>query len=216
MNSAWAPKRSFTPNTRSPTSNFGDAGPEPTTTPANSVPSVRYFGRRRPLKKRTKNGRGRRNPQSVRLTVDMWTSTSTSSAAGTGTCHRLDPQHVGISVAVVDGGAHRRLRCFGQHDPYHIVGGAWEGECSSCRSSARDADVPDAGRPRVPLDETGRQSCERVLRRVSRRHPLPRGPFAVALSASPEGDVLIYSPRRRHHRGDPSGRRLGGVRRQEK
>ena len=66
-----------------------------TTTPANSVPSVRYFGRRSPLKKRTKNGRGSRNPQSVRFTVAVWTSTSTSSAAGTGRRDLLDPQHVG-------------------------------------------------------------------------------------------------------------------------
>ena len=61
------------------------AVPAAATTPANSVPRTRCLGRTSPLNARTKNGRGSRKPQSVRLTVVAWTRTSTSPAAGSGT-----------------------------------------------------------------------------------------------------------------------------------
>jgi hypothetical protein len=72
-NSAWVPNLSaLTPKTWSPTASSLTAAPTASTAPASSVPRIRCFGRRRPLKKRTKNGFGWRKPQSVRVTVVAW------------------------------------------------------------------------------------------------------------------------------------------------
>src|SRR6186997_2121413 len=72
------------PNTSSPTANWLTAPPTATTSPASSMPGVRYFGRRSPVKKREKNGSAARKPQSVRLTVVARTLTRTSSSFGFG------------------------------------------------------------------------------------------------------------------------------------
>jgi hypothetical protein len=58
--------------------------PASTTSPANSIPRILRFGRRRPVKNRAMNGFALRKPQSVRFTVVAWTRTSASSSFGTG------------------------------------------------------------------------------------------------------------------------------------
>src|SRR5262245_10251723 len=80
--SAFAPPRR--PKTRSPGANSVTAPPTASTTPASSMPTTRRFGRRSPVKAREKNGLAPRKPQSVRVTVDAWTRTRTSSELGTG------------------------------------------------------------------------------------------------------------------------------------
>src|SRR2546421_1855840 len=92
MNSACAPNLSpLLPKTRSPTANSLTAAPTASTSPANSVPRTRCFGRRRPKTRRLIKERARplrrlasRVAQSNRLTVVAWTLTRTSSSLGTG------------------------------------------------------------------------------------------------------------------------------------
>src|SRR5438067_10202677 len=92
MNSACAPKLSpLVPKTLSPTANSRTAAPTASTSPANSVPRTRCFGRRRPKTRRLIKERARplrrlasRVAQSNRLTVVAWTLTRTSSPLGTG------------------------------------------------------------------------------------------------------------------------------------
>src|SRR5207248_9391182 len=92
MNSACAPKLSpLLPKTLSPTANARTAAPTASTSPANSVPRTRCFGRRRPKTRRLIKERARplrrlasRVAQSNRLTVVAWTLTRTSSSLGTG------------------------------------------------------------------------------------------------------------------------------------
>src|SRR5919197_4615573 len=82
-NSAWAPDP-LTPKTWSPTSNSVTAAPTASTSPANSMPRIFRFGRRRPVKNRLMKNSALRSPQSVRLTVVAWILTRTSSSFGTG------------------------------------------------------------------------------------------------------------------------------------
>src|SRR2546423_6958962 len=92
MNSACAPKPSpLLPTTLSPTANSRTAAPTASTSPANSVPRTRCFGRRRPKTRRLIKERARplrrfvsRVAKSNRLTVVAWTLTRTSSSLGTG------------------------------------------------------------------------------------------------------------------------------------
>src|SRR3990172_1609982 len=84
MNSAWPPKPGALPNTWSPTLNSVTAAPTSSTSPASSTPSVRHLGRRRPAKKRQKNGRAARAWVSVWVTVVAWIRMRTWSSPGTG------------------------------------------------------------------------------------------------------------------------------------
>src|SRR5205823_5272344 len=92
MNSACAPNPiPLLPKTPSPTANSLTAAPTASTTPANSVPRTRCFGRRRPKTRRLIKERARplrrlasRVAQSNRLTVVARTLTRTSSSLGTG------------------------------------------------------------------------------------------------------------------------------------
>src|SRR3990170_1258786 len=84
MNSACAPKLGGLPKMWSPTWNWLTAAPTAATSPASSTPSVRHFGRRRPPKKRQKNGWAARACVSVWVTVVARIRMRTSSSLGTG------------------------------------------------------------------------------------------------------------------------------------
>ena len=60
------------------------AVPTSTTSPANSMPEIRCFGRRNPVTKRLMKNSALRSPVSVRVTVVANTLTRTSSSFGTG------------------------------------------------------------------------------------------------------------------------------------
>src|ERR1039458_668337 len=83
--SAWVPNlHGFNPKTQSPVLNSVTAAPASATSPANSVPRIRRFGRRSPVTNRAAKGVPPRSPVSVLLTVVAWTLTRTSSSLGTG------------------------------------------------------------------------------------------------------------------------------------
>ena len=77
-------RRPRIPKTLSPTLNSVTAAPTASTSPASSLPRILRFGRRRPVKKREMNDSALRSPQSLRLTVEAWILTRTSSSLGTG------------------------------------------------------------------------------------------------------------------------------------
>ena len=83
------------------------AAPTASTSPASSAPRIRSFGRRKPLKKRHRNGFAARTWQSVRLTVVAWILTRTSSSVGLRPLDLLDPQDLRGPVPVVDDRSHR-------------------------------------------------------------------------------------------------------------
>ncbi len=95
-----APER--TPKTSSPTSNSVTAAPTASTSPASSMPRILRFGRRRPVKKRAKNGWAPRRRSRVRVTVVACTLTRTSSSFGTGRSTSSSSQDLRWSVPVVD------------------------------------------------------------------------------------------------------------------
>src|SRR5438874_6319741 len=86
MNSACVPNLNVlvVPKTWSPTPNSWTASPTASTSPASSVPRIRCFGRRSPVKKRLMNGLPARTAQSDRVTVVACILTSTSCSLGTG------------------------------------------------------------------------------------------------------------------------------------
>src|SRR5215213_3181994 len=72
------------PKTRSPAANSFTPAPTVSTSPENSVPRIRRFGRATPVKNRLMNGFALRQPQSDRVTVVACTRTRTWSSFGTG------------------------------------------------------------------------------------------------------------------------------------